>query len=435
MLVERAEFLRTVGQTLGRASGEAKVALLFLNVDHFEVVNDTLGPRIGQRVLKIIGERIGGCLRPGDVLGKLRGDEFAVMLPPAARAEEAAVLAERVAECLRVPLSVGEQQLTLTTSIGVALSEPDDTASTLLRNADIAMCQAKDRGRGNYRIFDPGMRRRAWERMRLETELRQALDRDEFVVHYQPIVDLRSRRLVGAEALVRWAHPQRGLVPPSEFIPVAEETGVIVEIGRVVLEKACAQAARWQAGPLARPSVSINVSARQLEDADRLIASIDTALRRTGLDPTRLKVEITESAVMRDPELAIAILWALKGKGVRVAVDDFGTGYSSLAYLKRFPIDMIKIDRSFVDGVAYLPEDQAIVGATVAFARALDMAVVAEGVEDDDQAQMLQDLGCDLGQGYLWGRPAPAAALSNLIGTSPQLVVPNRAQRDLPKAA
>jgi diguanylate cyclase (GGDEF)-like protein len=387
--------------------------MLFLNLDRFEVIRDNLGVEAGQHTLDVIGRRLQTCLRAADLLGRLRGDEFAILLAAPSRQEEAAIVAERIAEQLRAPLSIGDQQLTLTASIGVALAEPGQDAAGLIRNADIAMCQAKDGGRARYRVFDPAMRAQAWERMHLETALHRAIEHDEFRVFYQPMVDLATGQVIGCEALVRWLDPEHGLISPSVFIPVAEETGMIVPIGRRVLETACAQAAAWQhSGCFARPRfVSVNLSARQLEHSDDLLATVEAALTDHRLDPSLLKLEITESAVMRDPELAIATLWALKGLGVRIAVDDFGTGYSSLAYLKRFPVDTLKIDRSFVDGVAYLPEDQAIVGATVAFASALGMTVVAEGIESEDQADVVRGLGCHLGQGYLWGKPAPASTV------------------------
>jgi diguanylate cyclase (GGDEF)-like protein len=407
MLMQRAELLRAIELRLAKPGREAAPVVLLLNVDRFEVINDNLGPLVGQHALELIRRRIQTCLRRSDMLARLRGDEFGLLLGRRTRMVEATILAERIADALRAPLSIGGHQLTLTVSIGIASGEGETSPVQVLRNADIAMCQAKAAGRARYSVFDPHMRHRAWERMRLETDLRRALVDDEFVVHYQPIVDLASSEPVGHEALVRWQHHKRGLVPPSEFIPVAEDNGLIVPIGRLVLINACAQAAGWRrtgAQPLA---VSVNLSARQLERSEELIGSVREALATSQLDPGLLKLEITESAVMRDPEPAIATLWSLKGLGVKLAVDDFGTGYSSMAYLKRFPIDTLKIDRSFIDGIAHLLEDRAIVGATIAFARALGMTVVAEGVESDEQAAVLRDLGCDLGQGYLWGKPAP----------------------------
>jgi diguanylate cyclase (GGDEF)-like protein len=409
MLSDRAEFLAAVSRALSLDVADHPPAMLSLNIDRFEVIVDSLGRDAGGHALDVIGGRLQTCLRPGDVLGRWHGDEFAILLAAPCRREDASILAEHIAEALRNPVTLGRHQVTLTASIGIALAEPGSDASTLLRKANLAMCEAKDAGRARYRVFSSATREQAWQRMCLETDLRQALARNEFLAHYQPMVDLSSGEIVGAEALVRWQHPERGAVPPSLFIPVAEESGLIVPIGALVLEAACNEASsNWR--PLS--IVSVNLSARQLEQPDALTASIHAALDATGLDPSRLKLEITESAVMHDPELAIATLWAVKGLGVQLAIDDFGTGYSSLAYLKRFPVETIKIDRSFVDGVVYQPEDQAIVGATVAFARALDMTVVAEGIETEDQAAVLKELGCHLGQGYLWGKPGPPMSLA-----------------------
>jgi diguanylate cyclase (GGDEF)-like protein len=407
MLLDRAAFLHVVER---RLAGPAPLpqAMLLLNVDRFEVVVDQLGHAAGDEALQVISDRLERCVGPTDVVARLRGDEFAALLPGATSKAQALALAERIGEILRAPLTIGPHRLSLTASIGVAVADDNTEASSLLRNANIAMCQAKEAGRARYSIFDASMRQRAWERMCLETELRQALANDEFVVFYQPIVDLGSWEAVGYEALVRWQHPVRGLVGPAAFIRVAEESGLIVQIGEKVLAAACRQASVWhRANQRSAPSISVNLSARQLEQSDALIATVRDVLERTQLDPGLLKLEITESSVMRDPELSIATLWALRGLGLQLVVDDFGTGYSSLAYLKRFPVSTLKIDRSFVEGVEYLPEDHAIVSATIAFARALEVKVVAEGIESEPQACILRELGCHFGQGYLWGRPAP----------------------------
>jgi diguanylate cyclase (GGDEF)-like protein len=409
MLVNRATLLAQLKQ----ADSGASPAVLFLNLDRFEVINDSLGRLAGGRVLDVVASRLQDSVRPTDFVARLDADQFVILLPRAGGADHARAVAERIAERLREPLPVDEHEVSLTASIGIAICARDLAPEEVLRNADIAMCQAKQDGKDRHEVFDVGMRARAWEHMRLETDLHHAIKRDEFRLHYQPLVSLATSRVVGVEALLRWQHPRRGLVPPTSFIPLAEKSGLIVPVGRWVLKEAFDQARIWNdMSPGEAPlSISVNVSARQIERSDELVVSVREILEQSGLPADQVKLEITESAVMRNPELAIATLWALKGLGVHLVVDDFGTGYSSLAYLKRFPVDTLKIDRSFVEGLAHQQEDQAIVAAIVAFSQTMGLDTVAEGIETEDQAVVLRQMGCTLGQGYLFGRPKPAEFL------------------------
>jgi EAL domain-containing protein (putative c-di-GMP-specific phosphodiesterase class I) len=349
-------------------------------------------------------------VRAEDTLARFGGDEFVVLLEEHAEAAEALAAAERMATALRCPIEIEGRSMVVDASFGVAVSGPGrDRPADLLRDADLALYRAKTEGKARSALFEPGLETAAVRRLDLENDLRRAIEAGEFRLFYQPIVELVSGELVGWEALVRWQHPQRGLVPPSEFIPVAEETGLIVRLGQWVLEEACRQSRRWQPQPDSRPLVmSVNLSARQFQQPS-LIDGVKRALDLAGVDPGSLKLEITESVVMQDVNAASATLQALAAIGVRVAIDDFGTGYSSLAYLKRFPIETLKIDRSFVNTIVDDVQDAAIVASVVALAKTLNLTVTAEGVESLSQQHRLIELGCDLGQGYLFGRPAPAA--------------------------
>jgi diguanylate cyclase (GGDEF)-like protein len=392
-------------------------AVLFIDLDNFKVVNDTLGHRVGDQLLIAVAQRLRASIRPGDTVARLGGDEFIVLLEDVADASDAAEIAERCLEQLGPELLLDTQEVFVQASIGIALggaqpSLPDD----LLRQADVAMYAAKARGKNQYTLFDQSMDDIPRERLELEAELRQAIKCDELRLHYQPIVELDSGRLCGVEALVRWQHPERGLVPPDDFIPLAEETGLIVPMGRWVLFEACRQAHAWQArsvDPL--PFVmSVNISARQYQDPG-LVDDVACALRESGLTPATLKLEITETVAMAAGDATIETLQALKGLGVRLAIDDFGTGYSSLAYLKRFPVDTLKIDRSFVDGLGQDLQDTAIVRSVIEIARSLNLTVTAEGIETAEQLGQLMDLACNEGQGFYLARPAPAGAMRPIL--------------------
>jgi diguanylate cyclase (GGDEF)-like protein len=395
------------------------VAVLFIDLDNFKLVNDSLGHDAGDALLQRVADRLRGEMRAGDTLARFGGDEFVVLLEEPANAAEALTVADRLAIVLRAPIEVESRSMVVEVSIGVAMSGAgSDRPADLLRDADLALYRAKTGGKGRSALFEPGLATAAVQRMDLENDLRRALERQEFCLHYQPIIDLATDELVGWEALVRWQHPERGLVPPLEFIPIAEETGLIVPLGQWVLEEACRQGRLWQDQKDARGlTMSVNLSGRQFQQPS-LVNDVQQALANAGVDPHALKLEITESVVMQDVEVATATLDALAALGVRIAIDDFGTGYSSLAYLKRFPIETLKIDRSFVRGIVDDPQDAAIVRSVIALANALNLTVTAEGIETAAQRTRLMELGCDLGQGYLFGRPLPAEATNALLASS-----------------
>jgi diguanylate cyclase (GGDEF)-like protein/PAS domain S-box-containing protein len=394
---------------------EVRLGVLFMDLDNFKVINDSLGHAAGDAVLVETARRLQTCIRAGDTAARLGGDEFTILLEDVADVQAAVAVAERLAESLRAPIEVAGREVFLGTSIGIALSGPGhQVAADLLRCADLAMYDAKRRGKGRYEVFDERTLGRASDRLDLETDLRYALERGQLHVHYQPIVELESNEIVEVEALVRWQHPQRGLVPPNGFIPLSEETGLIVPIGQWILEQACQQAVTWQQAHGRRLVVSVNLSARQFQHP-ALLADIGRTLQRTGLDPRSLKLEITESVVMQDAKAAIVILGALRALGIHLAIDDFGTGYSSLSYLKNLPVDTLKIDRSFVDGLGHDPQDTAIVHSIIALANTLNLSLTAEGIETVAQQKHLQQLGCHRGQGYLFSKPLPADDFDALL--------------------
>ena len=413
-LANRAMFNDRVRHALARARrGSGGIAVLFVDLDDFKVVNDSMGHAAGDRLLQEVAGRLRGCLREPDTIGRLGGDEFAILVEGVDLAS-VRVLAERVLATLAAPYPVVGGHVTVHASVGVAFDEHatgDDVQ--LLRNADIAMYAAKNRGKGTYEVFQPPMLRSVRDRNDVTAALRGAIDRRELVVHYQPIVDLRTWRVGGTEALVRWPRPDRGLVPPDEFIPIAEETGLVVDIDRFVLRESCRQAAAWNArlGPLL---LHVNLSAMHLQ-RDDLADTVGSALRDSGLAPDRLTLEITES-VLAQVEVAVVRLQELKRLGVHLAIDDFGTGYSSLSYLQRMPIDAVKIDKSFVDGVTGGPEESAVARAILALAATLRLDTVAEGVEQAAQARELADLGCRWAQGYHFSRPVAAPEMARLVG-------------------
>jgi diguanylate cyclase (GGDEF)-like protein/PAS domain S-box-containing protein len=395
-------------------------ALLFCDLDRFKTVNDEHGHAVGDALLVEVAGRLTSMTGPNDLVSRFGGDEFVILCDDMDHDHDAAMIAERVhAAVHEPPLTVENTEVFAAVSIGIAFAQPNKDPETMIRDADAAMYLAKARGRARYEIYDERLRATLIERLDIETALRRALTRRELRVVYQPTIDLLSGKVVGVEALLRWEHPERGPLVPREFMDVAEETGLIVPIGTWVVEQACRQAQRWQAGPDGEELfVSVNLSSRQLESTV-LIENIASVLTATAITPARLGLEITESVVMRDPEASTTALRALKDLGVRLAVDDFGTGYSSLAYLRRFPVDLLKVDQAFVDGLGRDPEDSAIVAAVVSLAHTLGMKAIAEGVETAEQLHELRVLGCDMAQGFYMSRPLIPADLDDLLATSP----------------
>ncbi|MCU1373548.1 MAG: putative signaling protein [Actinomycetia bacterium] len=378
---------------------KAAAAVLFIDLDDFKTVNDALGHVVGDEVLVEAARRIASCIRPGDTCARLGGDEFGVLLERAGH--DAYEVGTRLLEALQVDVERAEGPVSLNASIGLAFSRPGDAADDLVRNADLAMYQAKGRGKGCLEVFEDGMREAVLERLALKLDLKRALEAGEFVPYYQPVVSLTNGRMVGAEALVRWNHPERGVLLPAAFIELAEESGVIIGIGQEVLARACADAAAWPGSV----GVSVNLSPRQLQH-ESLIDDVAAVLAATGLCPSRLTLEITEMVLVADPVAAARVLGGLKALGVSVALDDFGTGYSSLSYLNQFPVDTLKIDKSFIDAVGHgKGNEEALLQAIVGLGRTLELTVVAEGIERVEQRTSLQLLGCGLGQGYLFARP------------------------------
>jgi diguanylate cyclase (GGDEF)-like protein len=402
----------------GHRSGDTlSIAVILLDLDRFKVINETLGHAAGDRLLVAVGQRLLNSLRPGDTVARFGGDEFALVLDPIADAEEAHRIAERIGSELYQPFPLNGRDWFLSASLGIALAQPGrGTPEELLREAEIAMVRAKGDPARRQFLFEPSMSDQTLDRLDLENDLRGALERSELLLHYQPILSLESGGVVGFEALVRWQHPKRGLVPPLAFIPLAEETGLIVPLGRWVLDEACATAERWNRDRPADSAplfVSVNLSARQFTKGD-LVEDVGATLARTGLEADALELEITESVLMDQSEAGIRTLRDLRGLGVRLVLDDFGTGYSSLSYLKHLPLDTIKIDRSFVAGIEGAA-DRSIVDAVIGLAHGLGIGVVAEGIETQAQSDRLRDLGCDYGQGYLFSRPVPADRLAALL--------------------
>jgi diguanylate cyclase (GGDEF)-like protein/PAS domain S-box-containing protein len=412
-LPNRSLFMDRLAHALGWATPDdaTPLAVLLLDLDRFKVINESLGHAVGDQLLAAVGRRLGDALRPADTLARLGGDEFAVLVEGLAGEAAAEALARRMVETLAAPFVVEGRDTHVAASVGVAIAQAGaQGASDLLREAEIALYRAKADPSDRVAMFQPRMSDSSRDRHELELDLRWAIERGELRVHYQPLVDLRSGRTLGHEALVRWQHPTRGLLAPLSFIPLAEESGLILAIDDVVLAEACRQTRTWQRGDnrLADLMVSVNLSARQFARPD-LATGIAAVLAETGLPPATLELEITESLAMSNAEAAGATLRALHELGVRVALDDFGTGYSSLAYVSQLPLDVIKIDRSFVAGLHESPANLAIVRAVVGLASGLGMAVTAEGIEREDQLTALRDLGCDRGQGFLFASPAPAA--------------------------
>ena len=417
-LPNRALFLDRLAGALTRSTRRGtSVAVLFLDIDRFKVINDSLGHEAGDDLLRSLTRRLLGALRPDDTVARFGGDEFTVLCEGVDVEREPMAIAERLSMALGAPFSVEDREVFLSTSIGIAVADgKDGNPEAMLRDADAAMYRAKERGRNRFELFDLAMRDRAVERMETENALHRAVELRQLRLHYQPIVDLVTGGVLGAEALVRWQHPALGLLPPDHFIPLAEETGLIVPIGEWVLREACWQVRRWEhaIGLPAAFTVSINLSVGQLA-RPRLPKAVQAAIEHARIDASRITLEITESALLQEPEAAIATMRDLKALGVSLCVDDFGTGYSSLSYLKQLPIDALKVDRAFVRGLDVDIEDRAIAEAVVALAHTLGLGAVAEGVENESQLSQLRRLGCDGAQGFYFSRPVPAAEAGELL--------------------
>jgi len=403
------------------------IAILFIDLDYFKRINDTLGHDIGDQLLRIVGDLVKTCIRKSDfiarseeeelenVVARLGGDEFIVLLNEIAHSQDASRVARRILKELARPFTLAGHEVYVTASIGIALYPLDgNNAENLLKNADVAMYHAKNQGRNNYQFYTNSMNATSLQRLDLENDLRKALDRNEFLLYYQPTVDVQTGAIIGAEALVRWKHPEKGMISPGEFIPLAEETGLIVPIGEWVLRTACNQNKAWRDAGNKPLRISVNLSSRQF-DEEGLIEVVSNALHESGVDPRYLELEITESTIMKNPEKAATTLQKLKDMGMCLSIDDFGTGYSSLGNLRRFPLDTLKIDHSFVMNITTNSDDAAITTAIVAMAHSLKLRVIAEGVEAEEQQTFLRDLGCHEMQGFLFSRPVPVNEFVKLL--------------------
>lgn len=415
-LPNRALLHDRIGQNIARTRRNGRVmTLLFIDLDRFKNVNDSLGHAVGDQLLKAVAGRLQECTRGTDTVARIGGDEFVIVLVDLRHPEESGQIAHKVLDALSEPFAIGGHELHVTPSIGICAYPGDGPdAETLMRNADTAMYHAKEMGRNNYQFFTPEMNAAAQQRLVLENDIRRALERHEFTLYYQPQIDLARGTIVGMEALVRWRHPKRGLIPPSEFIALAEETGLILPLGEWVLREACTQIRRWRDSGHPDLQVAVNLSARQFR-REGIVDMLAQVLQNAGIPAQCLELEITEGVIMQHTEEVMRAFERLHGMGVQIAIDDFGTGYSSLGYLKRFPIDSLKIDQSFVRDITTDPDDAAIVTAIIAMAHSLGLEVVAEGVETEQQLAFLSRLRCDKAQGYHFGRPAPAAEFEQLL--------------------
>jgi diguanylate cyclase (GGDEF)-like protein len=399
---------------LARRNGR-KVAVLFLDMDGFKHINDSLGHPTGDMLIQVIGKRLLDCIRASDTVSRQGGDEFIVLLPDVDHPQDTAAAAKRMLEAVAGVHSIFQHNLQITCCIGASVY-PDDghDAETLIKNADTALYQAKEDGHSSYQLFDSTMNVRAVERQFIEQNLRRALAQHEFELHYQPIIDLKTRAITGAEALIRWNHPTRGLISPAQFISIAEDSGLILPIGTWVIEEACRQVRDWVNAGLPKLTMSVNVSGLQIQGGN-FVESLSSILLDIGLDPRVLELEVTESLLMKRPEIAAAILRAVREKGVRVAIDDFGTGYSSLSYLTRLPLDTLKIDQSFVRQITTTPHETSIVTAIIGMGQSLKLRVVAEGVETAEEFAFLLAHNCDEAQGFYFSRPLPSAEFVKLF--------------------
>lgn len=420
-LPNRRQFLRLLMQGRGAARDGVQQALLYIDVDGFKRINDTLGHVVGDQLLKSVAGRIKQCLRTTDLIARVGPAEFSVLLHNVTAPGIAGLLAQRILAALRKPLVLAGHEIFVAANIGIAIGAAEQgKPDSLMANADAAVSRAKERGQNGYEFYSPDMNARAYERLVLESRLHRAIEREEIVVYYQPQVHLASRRIVGIEALARWNDPEAGLVSPATFIPLAEETGLIVPIGEAVLRQACRQLKEWHQAGYASLQLSVNLSARQFRQPD-LADRVAAVLEETGVDPDRLDLELTESCIMQDAESALQILAKLKAMGMRLSIDDFGTGYSSLIYLRRFPIDILKIDRAFTQDMMTSADAQAIIDAIISMAAALKLTVIAEGVETEEQMALLLKQRCFLAQGFALCRPIPAQELTARLASWPGL--------------
>jgi diguanylate cyclase (GGDEF)-like protein/PAS domain S-box-containing protein len=403
---------------------DSRIAILFLDLDGFKHINDSLSHAVGDRLLQLVAKRLLAAVRTSDTVCRLGGDEFVILLSEVAHAGDAGVKAGKILSALSAPFEMEQITLRVTASVGVT-TYPEDgrSAELLIRNADLAMYQAKEKGRNNYQFFEKGMNVRAVERQSIEGDLRCALERNEFVMHYQPKIDLKSGEITGVEALLRWQHPVRGLVGPMQFISVAEDCGLMLPIGKWVLRESCRQAKAWQDSGLPLIEMAVNVSSVEFRN-DQFLGSISAILKETGLDPGYLELELTESVLMQHAEFSVPVLQKLKAMGVRLAIDDFGTGYSSLSYLRQFPIDTLKVDQSFIHEINEDTDEATIISAVINMGCRLKHRVIAEGVETAEQLAFLRAHGCDEGQGYYFARPMPAQETAKLLEMGVELAIP-----------
>jgi diguanylate cyclase (GGDEF)-like protein len=420
-LPNRRQLLQLLARSLTGENAGIPRALLLIDLDGFKRINETLGHVVGDQLLKAVAERIAKCLRTTDLIARVGPDEFSVLLHNVKEPEIAGRLAQRILRSLQAPLTLAGQEIFLAANIGIALKGPDGgPADSLIDNADAAASRAKERGKNSYEFYSPDLNERAHERFVLESRLHRAIARKEIQVYYQPQFHLVSRRIVGLEALARWNDPESGLVAPAKFIPLAEETGLIVPIGVEVLRQACQQLKRWQDAGYPSLSVAVNLSAVQFREP-ALADTITAVLSETGVAPDSLELELTETSIMHDAEGALRLLTKLKAMGVRLSIDDFGTGYSSLIYLRRFPLDTLKIDRAFTQDMVTSADAQAIVAAVIAMAEALNLTVIAEGIETEEQMALLLKHKCYHGQGYAFCKPIPADDLTKLLQDRPSM--------------
>ncbi len=416
-LPNRTLFQDRLGHALARVQRRTtSLAVLFVDLDGFKDVNDSLGHATGDQLLRMVADRLRMSVRPADTVARLGGDEFAILVEDIAGEADAVAMAERLLQALTVPFVLRGRDVTVGASVGVALNGPAATVEDMLRDADVAMYRAKSAGRGGYAVFEAAMQDTLVARLALERDLQRAVEERQFIIHYQPLVSLTDGRLVGVEALVRWDHPQRGLLPPIDFLEVAEQNGAIVPLGAFVLHEACRQGRQWR--DVSRDdafTISVNLSPRQLSDPD-IVETVRQALQASGLEASSLVLELTEGLLVDDSPAVVERLFALKALGVRLAIDDFGTGYSSLSYLRRLPFDILKIDKQFVDGVGHGPEGSAFAQAIIKLAHNLRLETVAEGVEHREQTDHLRQLGCEIAQGYHFARPLAPESIEALLG-------------------
>jgi diguanylate cyclase (GGDEF)-like protein len=415
-LPNRLLFSDRLTQSLATAKRREKLlAVMFLDLDRFKIINDTLGHNVGDQLLTHVANRLTTVLRDGDTIARMGGDEFTIILCDLDTTDEAAAIAGRVLDAFTGPVSLNGREMFISTSIGISIYPQDGSdVETLVRNADSAMYRAKELGRNTYQFYSASMDAESAARIALDSGLRKALEQKEFVTHYQARVDLNSGKVLGAEALVRWQHPEHGLIPPAKFIQLAEDTGLIVPLTEWVIHTACSQNKVWQEAGLLPMDITVNISTRSFQQGD-LIKIVQEALSQNSLEPKYLKLELTESTLMHNPDVAVSTLEKLKAMGVKIMIDDFGTGQSSLSYLKRFPVDAVKIDQSFVKDITTTPDNAAIAGAIIAMAHSLKLKVIAEGVETLEQLEFLRSLNCDEMQGYFVSRPAPVDEFTHLL--------------------